>query len=419
MHPPPAGNATAGSGRLQQLHEAMHRISGNSSHESLRTIIELSMQLVEGTGSAVLARTDTCWKMLDSATRGDVTAFNSWLSHLVTEAIQHLQLPATANALRTTLTAADGAYLPILLIRLDPPRPVAQSRAAVFLLVQRGAGAMFSDAETQLLEMFAWHASLAMATRAQPCPTNGALKAETAEVTQQLATQRLEEARQELDSFSYSVSHDLRAPVRHINSYVAMLRKHSAGTLDETATRHLDIIAAASQRLGTMVDDLLSLSRINRAPLAHVQIDTDELVREIVAEMRPQCKERSVEWQIDALPTLWGDRTLVRAALVCLLGNALKFTRPRQVAHIVVGTVQREPSQTNLYVSDNGVGFDPNYSHNLFGVFRRLHHVSEFEGTGIGLACVKRIAERHGGHVGAEGQIGQGAKFYFSLPRAV
>ncbi len=228
---------------------------------------------------------------------------------------------------------------------------------------------------------------------------------------------QLEESNRELDAFSYSVSHDLRAPLRHMAGFMELLQKRSWPQLDETGRHYMTVISESSIRMGMLIDDLLAFSRIGRSEMQTATIRANKLVQEAIGELREETKERDIAWKIAELPVICGDPSLLRLVLVNLISNALKFTRTRPRAEIEIGCTEEE-DEFVFFVRDNGVGFDMNYTEKLFGVFQRLHHRDEFEGTGIGLANVRRIVSRHGGRAWAEGSLDQGATIYFSLPKA-
>jgi chemotaxis family two-component system sensor kinase Cph1 len=225
----------------------------------------------------------------------------------------------------------------------------------------------------------------------------------------------LQRANKELEAFSYSVSHDLRAPFRHITGFGQLLDR--LPNLDETAKRYVKTIVEASRHAGHLVDSLLAFSRMSRTSLKLEKVDLRAMVDDVRAEVESaEAGGRKIEWEIGALPHLNGDRTMLRLVIRNLLSNAVKYTRNRTVAVIKVGH-RTERAEDIVSVSDNGVGFDPQYGDKLFGVFQRLHRVEDFEGTGIGLANVRRIVERHGGRTWADGNVDQGATFHFALPK--
>ena len=233
----------------------------------------------------------------------------------------------------------------------------------------------------------------------------------------QARTAQLQSANRELESFSYSVSHDLRAPLRHIAGFASLLRERPSTQADEEAVRLIGVVIRAAGRMGALIDDLLSFSRVSRQQIAMQDVSLEEIVRDIVQEISTVETKREVRWSIGELPVVQGDRQLLRSVILNLLDNALKYTRPRPVAVIEIGS-ENQDGYANVYVRDNGVGFDMQYAEKLFGVFQRLHTPEEFEGTGVGLASVERIVERHGGHVWAQGKLNEGATFWFSLPLA-
>ena len=228
----------------------------------------------------------------------------------------------------------------------------------------------------------------------------------------------LQAANRELEAFAYSVSHDLRAPLRHVVGYAELLQKQTASTLDEKAGHYLKTILEAARRMGTLIDDLLGFSRIGRAETKKVAVDLEQLVAQVVAELAQYTGGRDIAWKIGALPSCHGDRAMLRMVFVNLLSNAAKFTRTQPQAKIEIGCSRQENNQIKIFVRDNGAGFDMRHVNKLFGVFQRLHLAEEFEGTGIGLATVQRIVHRHGGTCWAEGAVDQGATFYFTLPKA-
>jgi signal transduction histidine kinase len=226
----------------------------------------------------------------------------------------------------------------------------------------------------------------------------------------------LEAANRELESFAYSVSHDLRAPLRHMVGFSELLQSQAVASFDDKSRRYMQTILDSAKRMGDLIDDLLAFSRIGRAETRKAAVNLEELARDVIAEAGQGAKDRNIVWKIDPLPVCFGDRSMLRIALVNLVSNAVKFTRMRKQAEIEIGCVKVEGGEAELFVKDNGAGFDMQYVDKLFGVFQRLHLREEFEGTGIGLATVQRIVSRHGGKVRAEGIVDRGAAFYFSLP---
>jgi K+-sensing histidine kinase KdpD len=228
----------------------------------------------------------------------------------------------------------------------------------------------------------------------------------------------LEASNKELESFAYSVSHDLRAPLRHVVGYSALLQKQASSLLDDKSRRYMQTILESSNRMGNLIDDLLAFSRIGRAETKKTVVNLEQLVREVVAELGPEASGREIAWKIGPLPVCYGDRSMLKIVLVNLVSNAVKFTQLRARAEIEIGCAEESENNAEVLVRDNGAGFDMRYAGKLFGVFQRLHRSEEFEGTGIGLATAQRIIQRHGGSIRAEGIVDQGAIFYFSLPKA-
>lgn len=230
-------------------------------------------------------------------------------------------------------------------------------------------------------------------------------------------TDRLDVANRELEAFSYSVSHDLRAPLRHIDGFAGLLLERCRADLTDQGRHYVDTIADSARQMGRLIDDLLQFSRNGRAEMHEAGVDMNRAVREALNTVANEWAGRTIEWVIGDLPPVRGDGAMLRLVWTNLLGNAIKYTRAKPRARIEVAA-DEGPDETTFVVRDDGVGFDMRYAHKLFGVFQRLHSEAEFEGTGIGLATVRRIVSRHGGRTWAEAELGTGAAFYFTLPRS-
>lgn len=230
-------------------------------------------------------------------------------------------------------------------------------------------------------------------------------------------TAQLQIANEELGAFSYSISHDLRSPLRHIVGFANLLQKDAGPLLPEKSLSYLATIGQAAQRMGNLIDDLLAFARIGHGDLRKTEVSLNDLVGKALTDVLVNSNERKIVWEIQPLPAVQGDGSLLRMALVNLISNAVKFTSARAEAKIEIGCAPSSENETVIFIRDNGAGFDPRYANKLFGVFQRLHSEDQFEGTGIGLANVQRIIHRHGGRVWAEGAVGLGATFYFSIPK--
>lgn len=231
-------------------------------------------------------------------------------------------------------------------------------------------------------------------------------------------TAELAAANQELEAFSYSVSHDLRAPLRHIDGFVSRLAKSAGDTLEPKNQRYLGLISESARDMARLIDDLLVFARMGRVEMRYTGVDLNTVLDDAIHALREEIQGREILWKRTRLPTVHCDLSLIRQVFINLLSNAVKYTRPRSTAEIEIGTASETGDEVVIFVRDNGVGFDMEYASKLFGVFQRLHRVEEFEGTGIGLANVRRIVQRHGGRTWAEGQVEKGATFYFSLTKA-
>jgi light-regulated signal transduction histidine kinase (bacteriophytochrome) len=231
-------------------------------------------------------------------------------------------------------------------------------------------------------------------------------------------SEELQAINKELEAFAYSVSHDLRAPIRHISGFTELLQKSVATVVNDRGQRHMSMILESAKRMGNLIDDLLAFSRIGRAETHKTMVSLQQLVQEAQSELAQETEGRNINWKVGKLPACYGDRSMLRLVLVNLISNAVKFTRTRPQAEIEIGSTNHKPDQIVMFIKDNGVGFDMKYVNKLFGVFQRLHAPEAFEGTGIGLATVQRIVHRHGGRAWAEAALDKGATFYFSLSKS-
>lgn len=252
---------------------------------------------------------------------------------------------------------------------------------------------------------------------AETLDSREALHRRNAELERLLAerTAQLDTTRKELETLSFSISHDLRSPLRGIDGFVRKLLEQHAFGLDAEGLRLLHVVRSETRRMGQLIDDILAFSRVSRQDMDATSIDMADLARCTFQQLLENSANATATLEVGELPPGCGDRSMLRQVFVNLLGNAIKFSR-RQAAPLIEVTGHLEEGRVVYRVKDNGVGFDPRYAHRLFGVFQRLHSQNDFEGTGIGLALVQRIIHRHGGTVWAEGAIDAGASFYFSLP---
>ena len=230
-------------------------------------------------------------------------------------------------------------------------------------------------------------------------------------------TSQLEAVNKELEAFSYSVSHDLRAPLRHISGFIEMLKELRTGHSSDEELRYLKIISEGASEMGKLINALLSFSKLNRTELRKTTVRTSVIIKEVIKFFEPETKDRNLTFHIGEIPDSEGDEQLLKQVWINLISNAIKYTRKKPEAIIEIGSSVAE-RETTYFVKDNGAGFDMHYAKKLFGVFQRLHKQSDFEGVGIGLANVNSIVTRHGGRCSAEGEVGKGATFFFCLPNA-
>ena len=273
--------------------------------------------------------------------------------------------------------------------------------------------AMKSGALDYILKPFKLSAILPVLERALSVRK---LRLENAALAQRVEerTAELEAANKELEAFSYSVSHDLRAPLRHINGFTDLLLQ-SGSALSEHNQRYLGLISTAAKQMNQLIDDLLDFSRNSRVEIQQTKVDLQEMIEKILQDSQPEMANRKIIFEKQPLPSVQGDPSLLRQVFCNLILNAVKYSRKRDVAKIEIGCAEKTKNEVIIFVRDNGVGFDMKYADKLFGVFQRLHGQDEFEGTGIGLANVRRIVARHGGRTWAEAKVDEGATFFVTL----
>ena len=295
-------------------------------------------------------------------------------------------------------SAIDGYQAGAVDFMTKPVQPaVLRSKIAVFAELYRKSAALQAEIEERRLAE----------------QNVGRLNAELFARVEELAA-----AYAELEAFSYTVSHDLRAPLRQVSGFVALLGRNLAERQNETDAEYINLINGAVNRMGQLINDLLSFSRVGRAEMRHAQVELRPLVDQVRETLAPALAGRAVKWHIGPLPCVEGDPAMLRQVFASLLDNAVKFTRPRACAEIEIGA-SREQDEYVFWVRDNGVGFDSEHADKLFGVFQRLHTNAAFEGTGIGLASVRRIMSRHSGRTWAQSAPGKGTVVYCSIPATV
>ncbi len=343
--------------------------------------------------------------IIRSANRAASSLFGYSESQLLGQPFSALAPEAAAAMAQERATAGDGAHLLGTtrnfqgLTREGKWVPLAMSLSEVGRGSRRQFLASFHDMSAQ-----------------QRIEEQQRAFAEELETTVKSRTAELVRVNQELESFAYSVAHDLRAPARHVHGFARLLETRYGGTLHDEASDYLGRIVRAADEMGRLIDDLLAFSRLGHLQLAHAPVDMNEVVAQCLRSVEGTPGSERIDWHIGPLPSVEGDAALLRLALSNLIGNAVKYSAGRDPARIEVFADETVPGEKRFCVKDNGVGFDMRYAHQLFQVFSRLHHSDEFEGTGVGLANVRRIVERHGGRVWALGEPGAGAQFWFALP---
>jgi len=389
------------------------------------------MRLADAEGAAIVSGED-CWCIGHTPEADEVRMIHAWLARhhqedvFATDSLQEHFPEAQAYAdkasglLAISVSKIHASY--VLWFRPeavqtvkwggDPTKPV-EDVAGVRRLHPRRSFEIWK--ETLRGRALPWDASEVEAVRELRNAVVGIVLRRAEELA--ALTKELQRSNKELEAFSYSVSHDLRAPFRHIVGYSELLKKQEADRLSERGRRYIETIIESAYTAGTLVDNLLSFSQMGRTSLKPRRVDMRQLVEEVRHKLALDVGERRITWEIGDLPIAFADPAMIRLVIENLLSNAVKYTRPRDNARIEIGA-SRGNRETIYFVRDNGVGFDMAYVGKLFGVFQRLHRPEEFEGTGIGLANVRRIVERHGGQTWAEGALDRGAAFYFSLPDA-
>jgi chemotaxis family two-component system sensor kinase Cph1 len=390
------------------------------------------MRLAGAQGAAVLTD-DRCWLVGRTPEESDVRALFAWLSEhhqedvFATDHLARVYPPARAYADRASglvsisISKAHAGY--VLWFRPEvvqtvkwggnPQKPVQEEGGSRRLHPRLS---FETWKETVRERSLPWDRSEIEAVGELRNAIVGIVLRRAEELA--ALSEELRRSNKELEAFSYSVSHDLRAPFRHIVGYSELLKKQEWNDLSEKGRRYIDTIIESASMAGTLVDNLLRFSHMGRTALKPRRVDMTGLIDEIRQRLAADSAGRRIQWVVGDLPAVTADPVLIRLVFENLLDNAVKYTRPREKARIEIGS-RRKDGETIFFVRDNGVGFDMKYVDKLFGVFQRLHRMEEFEGTGIGLANVRRIVERHGGRAWAEGALDQGATFSVALPDSI
>ncbi len=394
--------------RLELLVEAIQQLSVSASMDKIMTTVRTyARKLVNADGSTFILREgDMCYYADEDSVshlwKGQRFPLQDCISGWAMINKQPVIIEDIYADERVPVEAYKSTYvksLAIAPIRLNDPL------GAIGIYWSKNY--KLSDVEVKLMNSLADAAAIAV---------ENVQLIEGLEIKIEERTSQLLAANEELEAFSYSVSHDLRAPLRHINGYVDMLNSRYYEILDEKGRHYLETISGASRKMGTLIDDLLQFSRTGRKELSRSRLDFNMLIKEVLKELEPVMEGRNIEWDIQDLPMVLGDYTLLKLVWSNLIDNAIKYTRNQEIARIRIG-YKNEAKNFIFCIIDNGVGFDMKYAHKLYGVFQRIHSQTEFEGTGIGLANVQRIIHKHSGLVWAEAEKDKGASFFFSLPK--
>ena len=404
----------ANAGRLARGEELTHVADGRDEVGDLDRVLREASALLQQRDRELTARVRELEEI-----RGELDQFFSLSLDMLCIAGLDGRFRRVNRAWREALGWSEDDLVSVPFVDFVHPEDVAATVAQTAGLADGHTTVGFENRYRAIDGSYRW-----LSWKAAADPARGMIYAAARDITdEKRAAEVLKEhvvelaaVNQELEAFSYSVSHDLRAPLRHVSGFAGLLEQHAGSALDAQSQRFVTTIKDAASRMGRLIDDLLAFSRIGRTALAKQPVNLAAVVDAAKAELQPELDGREVVWNVHPLPEVEGDPAMLRLVIVNLLSNALKYSSTQPRTEIEVGTRSERPDEVVLFVRDNGVGFDMQYAHKLFGVFQRLHTADQFAGTGIGLANVRRIIHRHGGRTWAEGVVNGGATFYLSLP---